>query len=455
MLKWYLLIRLDTKNGKNWYLGINNKHKITNMDELLKKSLLKQKEDKDRILARSYIDREENKNAEKYINNNLVKIIVGPRRCGKSTFAFLLLKERNIKFAYANLEDENLIKGIAGNNDDLTEALQAIYGDVEYIIFDEIQNLDMWEKYLNRLQIRDYKVIATGSSAKMLSSEIATALTGRRVVIELLPFSFKESLNYKYKPEEIDLLDKAKELREYMEKGGFPETYKEDVSTYQYLNNLLPATITNDVFFRYGAKIRNISKIKVLADILINNCCHEISYRRITSILKMKSHKTIEKYTEYLLGTFLFYSLSKYSHKHSERVSSGKKIYLVDNGFLSSRNLSSSGDLGVYFENLIFIELLRRRNNEDYDLFYYKTRNSKEVDFYLKNFNAKNSKLIQVCYSVIDPKTEQRETSALLEASQELKCDDLTIINWDIEKTEVKNGKTIKYIPAWKWLLNQ
>jgi len=143
MLKWYLLICLDTKNGKNWYLGINNKHKITNMDELLKKSLLKQKEDKDRILARSYIDREENKNAEKYINNNLVKIIVGPRRCGKSTFAFLLLKERNIKFAYANLEDENLIKGIAGNNDDLTEALQAIYGDVEYIIFDEIQNLDM------------------------------------------------------------------------------------------------------------------------------------------------------------------------------------------------------------------------------------------------------------------------------------------------------------------------
>jgi predicted AAA+ superfamily ATPase len=113
------------------------------MDELLKKSLLKQKEDNDWILARSYIDREENKNAEKYINNNLVKIIVGPRRCGKSTFAFLLLKERNIKFAYANLEDENLIKGIAGNNDDLTEALQSIYGDVEYIIFDEIQNLDM------------------------------------------------------------------------------------------------------------------------------------------------------------------------------------------------------------------------------------------------------------------------------------------------------------------------
>jgi hypothetical protein len=113
------------------------------MEELLKATLLKQKEYRNRILSKSYIEREENKNSDKYINNNLIKIIVGPRRCGKSTFVFLLLKQKNANFAYVNLEDENLIKGIDGNNDNLTDAIQVIYGNVEYIIFDEIQNLDM------------------------------------------------------------------------------------------------------------------------------------------------------------------------------------------------------------------------------------------------------------------------------------------------------------------------
>jgi len=113
------------------------------MEELLKATLLKHKEYRDRILLRDYIEREENKNSDKYINNNLIKVIVGPRRCGKSTFAFLLLKQKKVNFAYANLEDENLIKGIEGNNDNLTDAIRAIYGNVEYIIFDEIQNLDM------------------------------------------------------------------------------------------------------------------------------------------------------------------------------------------------------------------------------------------------------------------------------------------------------------------------
>ena len=422
------------------------------MEELLKATLLKHKEYRDRILLRDYIEREENKNSDKYINNNLIKVIVGPRRCGKSTFAFLLLKQKKVNFAYANLEDENLIKGIEGNNDNLTDAIRAIYGNVEYIIFDEIQNLDMWEKYLNRLQIRDFKIIATGSSAKMLSSEIATALTGRRIIVELLPFSFKESLTYKYTLEEIAKIDKEKELELYMEKGGFPETYKEGVDTYQYLNNLLPATIINDVLYRYGEKIKNLSKIKILADMLIDRCCQEISYRNLAKVLEVKSHQTVEKYIGYLLGTFLFYSINKYSFKHSEQVRGNKKIYLVDNGFLTSKNLFFSKNLGIYFENLVFVELFRRRIAENYDVYYYKTRNNKEVDFYLKNVEFSKSRLVQVCYDITDSKTEKREVSALLEASQELKCDELVIINWEIEKTEIINEKTIKYIPAWKWL---
>lgn len=263
----------------------------------------------------------------------------------------------------------------------------------------------------------------------MLSSEIATALTGRRIIIELLPFSFKESLIYKYTPEEAPAIDKKKELKLYMEKGGFPETYKVDVDTYQYLNNLLPATIANDVLYRYGEKIRNIEKIKILADILVNRCCQEISYRKIAKIIDVKSHQTVEKYVGYLLGTFLFCSLNKYSFKHSEQIRGNKKIYLVDNGFLTSKNLFFSSNIGVYFENLVFIELFRRRIAENYDMYYYKTKNQKEVDFYLKNSNSLNSKLIQVCYDLTEDNTNKKEVSALLEASKELNCNELIIIN--------------------------
>lgn len=300
--------------------------------------------------------------------------------------------------------------------------------------------------YLNKLQRREYKIIATGSNAKLLSGELATSLTGRHVSIDLFPFSFQEFLEYKYqnsKPIESQL---PYELEHYLKQGGFPEALKPEIDSYSYLNDLVQTTIMKDILFRYGHTIKKGKKLELLADYLINNCCQEISYRRLSVPLGIKSHNTVEKYISYLQETFLFFTLGKYSFKYSERMSADKKVYVIDNGLLTARNLFSSPNFGVYFENLIFLELLRRNYRSNYELFYYKTKNNKEVDFVLKDFNFKIIQLIQACYDVSDTNTCKREVEALLKASQELKCDNLLIITVDTDKIEKVGDKTIKFI---------
>lgn len=302
--------------------------------------------------------------------------------------------------------------------------------------------------YLNKLQRRGYKIIVTGSNAKLLSGELATSLTGRHISIDLFPFSFQEFLDYKYqekKPVETQL---PYELEYYLKQGGFPETLKPEIDSYSYLNGLVQTTILKDVLFRHGHSIQKGKRIELLANYLINHCCQEFSYRKLAIPLAIKSHNTAEKYLGYLQETFLFFTLGKYSFKYSEHLSSDKKVYVIDNGLLTARNLFNSPYYGIYFENLIFLELLRRNYRPNYELFYYKTKDNKEVDFVLKDPNSKINQLIQVCYDIQNTETEKREVSALLKASQELQCNNLLIITKDVEKEEIKNETIIKYIPA-------
>jgi hypothetical protein len=187
--------------------------------------------------------------------------------------------------------------------------------------------------------------------------------------------------------------------------------------------------------------------MELLANYLINHCCQDFSYRKLAAPLAIKSHNTAEKYLGYLQETFLFFTLGKYSFKYSEHLSSDKKVYVIDNGLLTARNLFNSPNYGIYLENLIFLELLRKNYRPNYELFYYKTKDNKEVDFIIKDPNSKINQLIQVCYDIQNADTKKREVSALLKASQELHCDNLLIITKDIEKEEIKDGKRILCIP--------
>jgi len=422
---------------------------------MLREILIGQKKELENLLSKPFIERQAIKNSKKFIANDLVKVVLGPRRAGKSIFSAHLFRDQ--KPAYVNFEDENLVK--VENYDEITRELHAIYGRKKYLLFDEIQNLPDWELFINRLHRQGYNIILTGSNAKLLSKELSTSLTGRHVPIEILPFNFNEFLTAKkfvFKQEEISIPEIKGQLlnllEEYMTRGGFPELVVKELEPKGYLDTLINSQIFTDIVKRY--KVRLSQKIYDLEIFLLNNFASEFSYRRLSKQLDFSSVATLEKFLGYLEGAYLICVLERYSHKAGERLSLPKKVYLIDNGFISAKAVQSSSNTGRLMENLVFSELPKKGYKSNQNLFYYKTKNNKEVDFVLRE-GLKTKSLIQVAYDVDKMGVKEREFDALVAASEELKCNDLILITWDSERTEIFKNKKIKIVPAWKWLLEK
>jgi len=422
---------------------------------MIKDIVLQHKLEKEKFLSREYILRDKLVFAKKFLDKDLIKVITGPRRVGKSVFSILLLK--NKEFAYLNFDDENLLK--IKNYDDILKTIFEVYPKLDIILFDEIQNLKNWELFVNKLQRRGYNLILTGSNARLLSKELGTVLTGRYVPIEIFPFSFKEFL--KAKNFELKVNDfKIPELRgkilnyleEYLKKGGFPEVVVKGLEPETYLETLFDSILLKDVVKRYGVKFSQ--KIYDLAVYLISNFSSEFSFTKLKNILEFRSTNTVQNYLRYLEEAYLVFPLNRFSFKAKESIKSPRKIYLVDNGFVLAKAFSFSQDIGRLMENLVFVELLRRGYKLNQDIFYYQTRNKKEVDFVLRR-GANIKELIQVCYKISDVEIKEREVKSLIEASKELKCNNLLIITSDFEGEKKIKGKKIKLISLWKWLLEQ
>lgn len=421
---------------------------------MLKEIVLKQKKEKEYLSSLPYIERTKVGPAKKWLDSDLIKVVVGPRRAGKSVFSLLLLRGRN--FMYFNFDEESLLTKEGLNYDELMRELHFAYGETKFILFDEIQNLPNWELFANRLHRRGYNLTLTGSNAKLLSRELATALTGRHIPIEIMPFNFQEFLqakNYKINFEYQTLPEeKAKLLQlteEYLLKGAYPEIIVKNLEPKEYLSVLLDSLLFKDVVKRH--KVRFSEQIDNLASYLINNVSNLYSLRRLANVLGLKSDITTGKYLSYLEEAYLIFSLSCYSYKVGQRIKSPKKIYIVDNGYVLARGVQHSQDKGKLMENLVFTEFLKRGYKANQSLFYYKTRNQKEVDFVLKE-GLKIQTLIQVCYQLA-PEIEKKEIKSLIEASQELKCNDLLIITWEKEGEEKIKNKKILFKPLWKWLI--
>jgi len=420
---------------------------------MIKEIIIKQKMELENLLAQSFIDRNKSMMAAKYVENDLVKVVIGPRRAGKSIFTAHLLKDK--KPMYVNFDDENLIK--LENYDEIIKELHALYGGGKCLFFDEIQNLPNWELLINRLHRQGYNIILTGSNAKLLSQELATHLTGRHIPIEILPFNFKEYLKAKkfvFKKEEM-LIPEIKGrflnlLTNYMINGGFPELVVKNLEPKGYLDTLLDSLIFKDIVKRYNLRLSK--KIYDLEIYLLNNFASEFTFRKLARTLGFNSDVTLEKFLKYLEESYLVHVLSRYSHKVGERLASPKKAYLVDNGYIAAKAVQYSPNNGKLMENLVFSELLKNNYKPNYNLFYYKTRNAKEVDFILRD-DLKIKTLIQVAYRVDGMGVKERETKALIEASEELKCNNLMILTWDYENEEKFDGKKIKFMPIWKWLI--
>jgi len=424
---------------------------------MLKATVSKQKQDRDRLLSLPYVERTKEKDAQKWMSSDLIKVILGPRRAGKSVFALMLLKNRD--FAYFNFDDESLPGEEKIDLDELMTELKLAYGDTKYILFDEIQNLPNWELFVNRLHRGGFNLVLTGSNASLLSKELATHLTGRHIPIEILPFNFSEILKakqYEVSPDKLSLPDEKAKLLEYMTQymtsGGYPEVVTKGVDPRGYLDVLFDAVLFKDVVKRH--KVRFSEQIASLGSYLINNVSGQYGTKKFANILEFKSQVTLEKYLGYLTEAYLIFPLIRHSTKAGMRLRSAKKTYVVDNGFVTAKAVQHSPNTGKLMENLVFTELVKKGHQPGRELFYYKTRNDREIDFVLKK-GYQVMEMIQVCYDMTDPDVEQREVKALVEAGKELNVSTLTVLTWNEKRTVEKDNMTIQFKPLWEWLLEK
>ena len=414
---------------------------------MIKERLIAQKQELDAKLKEAYVER--SVNSEK-LSNSLIKVIIGPRRAGKSFFALHFLKKQG-NFGYVNFDDEKIIE--AEDYDALVEAMNSIYSNPKWVLFDEIQNLPKWELFANRLQRKGMNLIITGSNSHLLSKELATHLTGRHLLINILPFSFKEYSEIK--KEQLTSHQIKEELEKFLIRGGYPEILIRNLDYKDYLSTLFSSIVYKDIVKRYS--IRFPGGIDNLASYLLSNIAKEYSYTNLSKMTKIKSVHTLQKYLNYLEEAFIFFSLSKFSYKVKEQITSNKKIYCIDNGFINAKGFNFSQNLGRLYENLVAIELKKQEINGKINLYYWKNPQQEEVDFVVKE-GIKIKQLIQVCYNLENNDTKSREIRALLKAGEELKCKNLVIITSDkvgeenVEWFGIK-GK-IKFVPLWKWLLS-
>ena len=400
----------------------------------MKTTILNQRAERDELLSRPYQKRHTKYDADELLQNPLIKLITGPRRVGKSVFALLMLQGKN--FAYLNFDDNQLLE--KWDEDLAMSALDNVYPDYDFMLLDEIQNLPDWDLWVSKLYRRGKNLIITGSNAKMLSSEMATVLTGRYLQIEMLPFSLDETMRWKnissnreeQTAQAIVLAD------DYMRNGGYPETIPARSITKSYLSTLFDSILLKDVAQRH--KVRNTTDLYNLATYLLSNFCNPISANELAGELGMSSVATTKKFCDYLNEPYLFFYLPRFNHKLKLMNKAPKKVYVVDNGFVQSTAFNLSENLGRLLENQVFVELLRRGYIPGQTLFYYRTRNDKEIDFVTRK-GAKVEQLIQVCYDMSSEKTRKRELDALAEAAEELHCDNLLVItNSQEEKIEWK-----------------
>ena len=417
---------------------------LNRLNITMKTIILNQRKERDELMSRPYLVRRNNQDLDLLLNSHLIKLITGPRRVGKSTQALLMLRDKN--FAYLNFDNYSLLD--AWDADLVMRMLDDVYPGYEYILLDEVQNLDAWDLWVSELYRKGKNLVITGSNARMLSSEMATVLTGKYLQVEMLPFSLEEFFDWNkfdlhsVKPEQKT--DSQVLMDDYLRNGGYPEVVASRQLTRSYLDTLFDSIIWKDVAKRHN--VRNVTDLNNLAMYLVSNFCNPVSANELTAELGFSSVNTTKKYMDYLHEPYIFYYLSRYNNKLKLMKKAPRKVYVVDNGFVASKAFSLSDNLGRLLENQVFIELIRRGYDVEKTMFYYRSRNDKEVDFVLRKGTSIEC-LVQVCYDMSSPKTEKREVDSIIECAGELKCSNLTILTYNDKRIIEKDGYKIEVVP--------
>ncbi len=389
------------------------------------------------------------------LNSKLAQVVIGVRRSGKSTLCFNALRKAGVHYAYANFDDERLEELETKDLDNVLQTLYKIYGKFDYLFLDEIQNIDGWPLFVNRLLRQRIHIIITGSNAKLLSTELATHLTGRHHKIELFPFSFKDWCSIKdveytrLTTKNKGLLSKAYE--EYFRQGGFPELISGEENPKEYISTLIDNIISQDIKKRY--KIRNIDALKRLAHHILNETPTLIVKDTLQNIIGIKSERTLGNYLMYLNQTYLISTISKYSSRSRERARN-EKSYAIDVAFMDKRENAFSGEnLGWRLETIVYLELLRRKAGTVNDIYYYQGR-SAEADFVVCDGN-KTLAVYQVSYDISNEKTRKREIKGCIAGAKATKCNNIFLITDHESEIIEEDGYTIQVVPIWEWLTRE
>lgn len=384
------------------------------------------------------------------LNSPQAQVVIGVRRSGKSTLCLQTLTGAKVKFAYADFDDERLEQISTNQLNDVLEVLYKIYGDFNYIFLDEIQNVEGWPLFVNRLLRKKIHVVLTGSNAKLLSSDLATHLTGRSSEIELYPFSFAEYCVMKnidctlHTTKGIALQRNA--FDEYMKNGGFPELLSIKNGK-KYICNLVDNILKRDIEQRYN--IAYPAQFENMAHHLLNVSPYIVSTSELADLFSFKSHHTAQNYVKYLKEAYILVGVKKYSQKSKLRTV-GEKVYTVDVAFMNQRENAFAGEnLGWRLETIVLVHLMRKCKNEGWDVYYLSDR-SGECDFVVCDGN-RVLQCIQVSYDISSEKTRKREINGLLLAYKKTKCNNLILLT-DHEYEELdKDGLHIQIKPVYEW----
>jgi predicted AAA+ superfamily ATPase len=327
------------------------------------------------------------------------------------------------------------------------------------IVLDEIQEVNLWEKFVRSLHEKDEaRIIVSGSSAKLMAEEFESILAGRCLSFEIFPLSFKEFLLFNgIEFSEKDVVLKPTVFKEqvvpYLKFGGFPEVVleKNEEKRRSIVRDYWETIVIKDIEKRF--KIRADEHLRAVGRFLISNPSSLVSIRGISREIETPL-KTTERFLNYFQVARMTNFVSKFSFSIREQERSPKKNYLTDISFFTLAGFRLMENMGKIMENVVAIELLRRKSLEsrELEIYYWKDHQQREVDFVLKE-GMSIKKLIQVTHASGRDEIEKREIRSILKASEELNCKDLLIVTWDYEDEIIVDNKIIKCSPLWKWLL--
>lgn len=397
-------------------------------------------------------------------------VLIGMRRSGKTWTLYQIMQDllnaglESSKILYINFEDERLAEMETKDFQSLLEAYFELYpaylhrSDI-YFFFDEIHEIALWEKFIRRLLDQEkMHIYLTGSSAKLLSKEIASALRGRTIAQEIFPFNFSEYLSKLdvQIPHQFSTASKIRfrhHIRNFLQWGGFPETIGASPQAHRLLlQGYTSSVIYRDIIERYD--VTNVHALKQLLSHALRNSAALFSINKLHKTFKSMGIEvgkaTLYEYMDYFDDAYCVFSIEKFDLSQRVAATSVKKIYAVDQGLITAFSVASEFDYGAQLETALFA-FLRRLTHE---IYYYKTSDNKEVDFFIK-LPDQSKHLFQACLSLKDTKTRKREIDALKSAMEELKIKKGTIVTLEDEEEKISVPTGIITVkPVWKMFLS-